>query len=271
MLLKNKIKTNFEHQPFHLANLSPWPLYTSILTFQLLLSFILFFHNYKNATVSIYFSIIILTYVILNWFHNIVVESTYQGNHTKKVQSGIKMGMILFITSEIMFFFSFFWTFFHSSLAPSIWIGSIWPPAGIEIISLWHLPFLNTVILLSSGVSLTWSHRALLNKSIYPAISGLLITILWGLAFTFLQYIEYKNTSFSINDSIYGSIFFLLTGFHGFHVILGTMLLIVCLIRLYNYHFLSNQHVGYECSIWYWHFVDVVWIFLYILVYCWGC
>lgn len=271
MNYKNKIQNNFEYQPFHLANLSPWPLYTSILTFQFLLSTLLFFHNYKGSVLSMYFSTLLLCYVILNWFRNIIVESTYQGNHTKKVQSGIKMGMLLFITSEIMLFFSFFWTFFHSSLAPSIWIGSIWPPVGIEIINLWHLPLLNTIILLSSGISLTWSHRALVGEGLQAAITGLVITIAWGVFFTFLQYTEYNNTYFSINDSVYGSIFFLLTGFHGFHVLLGTVLLIGCLIRLLYSQLMSSQHVGYECSIWYWHFVDIVWIFLYILIYCWGC
>jgi len=271
MKIKNKILINTEHQPFHLANPSPWPLYASLLTFQLLLSTLLFFHNFAGAISSMYFSLVIFLYVVFAWFYNIVIESTFQGNHTKKVQSGLRMGMVLFITSEVMFFFSFFWCFFHSSLAPSIWIGNIWPPVGIEIISLWHLPFLNTVILLSSGVSLTWSHRLLLTGGVKASIQGLALTIAWGVLFTFLQYTEYKNTSFSINDSIYGSIFFLLTGFHGFHVLLGTALLIVCLIRFYYHHFLVSQHIGFECSIWYWHFVDVVWIFLYILVYCWGC
>ena len=269
--IKNKVSKNFEHQPFHLANPSPWPLYTSIYTFQLLLSILLFFHNFFSAVSYFYFSTILLVYVICLWFYNIIIESTFQGNHTKKVQSGLKMGMVLFITSEVMFFFSFFWGFFHCSLAPSIWIGNIWPPIGIEFISMWHLPILNTVILLSSGVSLTWSHRLLVSNRIKPTIEGLVLTVFWGVLFSLLQYTEYKNTSFSINDSISGSIFYLLTGFHGLHVLLGTTLLIVCLLRFYFHHFLAKQHVGYECSIWYWHFVDVVWIFLYILVYCWGC
>jgi len=271
MTLKNKVLKGLEQQPFHLANPSPWPMYTSLFTFKFLLSILLFFHNYSYAVSYIYFSLFFLLYVICNWFYNIVIESTFQGNHTKKVQFGLKMGMILFICSEIMFFFSFFWCFFHISLAPSIWIGSIWPPAGLKYISFLDIPLLNTVILLSSGISLTWSHRIFLNKKLIDAFNGLFITILWGLFFTYVQSWEYNSTTFTINDSVYGSIFFTLTGFHGFHVILGFSLLIVCLIRLLFKHFTAKQHVGFECSIWYWHFVDIVWLFLYFIVYCWGC
>jgi len=277
--LKNKININYENQPFHLVSKSPWPLLVSFSALQFVLNLLLFFNKFLFLG-GLYLSFISLVFVISNWFYNIILESTYQGHHTKKVQTGLKMGMLLFILSEIMFFFSFFWAFFHSSLAPTIWIGCVWPPLGIEVISPWHLPLLNTVILLSSGVSLTWSHRSLLisrllkNKNLNQSntkatIDGLVITILWGLTFTLLQYIEYRNTSFSFNDSVYGSVFFILTGFHGFHVILGTTLLIVSYIRIYYYHFFPTQHIGYECSIWYWHFVDVVWIFLYFLIYIW--
>jgi cytochrome c oxidase subunit 3 len=279
--LKNKININYENQPFHLVSNSPWPLLVSFTALQFVLNLLLFLNKFLFLG-GLYLSFISLVFVISNWFYNIVLESTYQGHHTKKVQTGLKMGMLLFILSEVMFFFSFFWAFFHSSLAPTIWIGCVWPPLGIEIISPWHLPLLNTVILLSSGVSLTWSHRALLisrllntkslNQSNTKAVvDGLVITIIWGLTFTLLQYIEYRNTSFSFNDSIYGSIFFILTGFHGFHVILGTTLLLVSYIRIYYYHLFPTQHIGYESSIWYWHFVDVVWIFLYFLIYIWGC
>lgn len=268
---KNQISWYREHQPFHLANPSPWPLYTSLFTVQLLFSFLFFFHNFLSANFFMLQSFFFLIFTICLWFYNIIIESTYQGNHTKKVQSGLRSGMVLFICSEVMFFFSFFWGFFHCSLAPSIWIGNIWPPIGIGFIKWQDLPLLNTVILLSSGVSLTWSHRLLVVNKFKVLIFGLALTVLWGLIFTFLQYSEYNQTSFSINDSVYGSIFFLLTGFHGFHVILGTTLLIVCWARFFFNQFLATQHIGYECSIWYWHFVDVVWIFLYFLIYCWGC
>jgi len=275
--LKNLIIFKNESQPFHLVDISPWPLFTSVLAFQVVINFLLFFNKFNFTIWILYFSFLIILIVINTWFWNIIIESTFQGHHTKKVQRGLKIGMFLFILSEVMFFFSFFWVFFHSSLAPSVWIGCVWPPIGINFLSPWHLPILNTVILLSSGVSLTWSHRALA-ASVFKSfnfnsyiLNGAAITILWGLLFTLLQYTEYKNTTFSFNDSVYGSIFYILTGFHGFHVILGTSLLIVSFYRLFCYHFFPTQHVGYECSIWYWHFVDIVWIFLYFIIYIWGC
>lgn len=271
MILKNNIKKDSEHHPFHLVTVSPWPLFSSIFAFQFLIGFVSYLNNYISyLSFFLYFFFISLIAAI--WFNNIVWEATLCGYHTKKVQKGLKLGMVLFIASEIMLFFSFFWAFFHSSLAPSIWIGCIWPPIGIDIISYTHLPLLNTIILLSSGVSLTLSHRSLIyGKNLSYIIYSLELTIFLGIYFTILQYIEYNNTFFTINDSVYGSVFYMLTGFHGFHVLLGTFLLIVSLLRLYSYQFFNYQHIGYECAIWYWHFVDVVWIFLYILIYYWGC
>ena len=270
LTLKNFNQYKNERHPFHLVDRSPWPLLASLSALQLVLSLTLCFYQYENCLTYLHFATFCLIFIVYQWFKDIIIESTFQGKHTKKVQKGLKMGMLLFIVSEIMFFFSFFWAFFHSSLAPTIWIGCVWPPLGIETINYLHLPLLNTIILLSSGVSLTWSHRAIVNNDRLSTIYGLIITILWGILFTLLQFYEYKHSTFSINDSVYGSVFFLLTGFHGFHVIMGTVLLIVSLFRQYYYHFLNNQHIGFESSIWYWHFVDVVWIFLYIFLYCWG-
>ena len=271
MILKNNIKKYSENHPFHLVTVSPWPFFSSLFTFQFLVGFVSYLQNFINFN-ALFFMFFLVSLIVATWFDNIIWEATFYGYHTKKVQKGIKFGMILFITSEIMLFFSFFWAFFHSSLAPSIWINCIWPPIGIDIISYLHLPLLNTIILLSSGISLTLSHRALIfGKNLKHVIYSLELTIFLGLYFTLLQYLEYNNTFFTINDSIYGSVFYMLTGFHGFHVILGTLLLIISLLRLYSYQFFSHQHVGYECAIWYWHFVDVVWIFLYILIYYWGC
>lgn len=178
--------------------------------------------------------------------------------------------MILFIVSEVMFFFSFFWAFFHSSLSPSIWIGCVWPPIGIEPINPWGLPFLNTIILISSGVSVTYAHRSMLASYRNGVSIGLFYSILLGVLFTFLQIFEYTVAPFNINDSIYGSIFYVSTGFHGLHVILGTVFLFVTLIRHLKYHFLVEHHFGFEASIWYWHFVDIVWIFLFVVIYWWG-
>ena len=178
--------------------------------------------------------------------------------------------MCLFIVSEIMFFFSFFWSFFHSTFIMSVFIGDIWPPVDVFSLDPWAFPSLNTIILLSSGITITWSHRSILSLQRHSTINGLIITIFYGILFTFIQYYEYTIAPFCINDSIFGSLFFMLTGFHGIHVFVGSIFLVVCLIRLCNYHFTSNHHVGYECCIWYWHFVDVVWLFLFVVIYIWG-
>jgi len=208
-----------------------------------------------------------------NWFYDIIIEGTFEGKHTLKVQDGLRLGMILFIVSEVMFFVSFFWAYFHSSLAPSIFIGGVWPPAGIQPLNPLHLPLLNTIILLTSGASVTVVHYAMC----YPGGSKwikanyyLLITVLLGVLFTLFQLYEYKHAPFSIIDNIYGSVFYMSTGFHGFHVLIGTVFLFVCFLRMINHHFMSDHHVGFEAAAWYWHFVDVVWLFLYLMVYWWG-
>jgi cytochrome c oxidase subunit 3 len=204
------------------------------------------------------------------WFTDIITEATFEGHHTFKVQQGLRYGMVLFIVSEIMFFFGFFWAFFHSSLSPAVSIGCIWPPKGIEVIKPFELPFLNTLILLSSGVSITWAHRALLSGNRNSTILALAITVLLGIIFTGCQAFEYYTAPFSINDGIYGSIFYMTTGFHGFHVLVGTIFLLANLWRQTEYHFTRQHHFGFEAGAWYWHFVDVVWIFLFTTLYWWG-
>lgn len=263
------LKSNEQH-PFHLVDISPWPLMTSISLFTLTLSFIMYFHFFIKGTLYFIISLCIFCFYLSRWFSDVIIESTYEGHHTYKVQRGIRLGMCLFIASEVMFFFSFFWAFFHGSLAPSVDIGVSWPPIGIETLDPWGMPLLNTIILLSSGIAVTWSHRAILSNDRDGMTNSLLTTIGYGAFFTAIQYYEYVESSFSINDSIYGSLFFMLTGFHGIHVFVGTVFLVVCLLRHFKYHFTSNHHVGFECAIWYWHFVDVVWLFLFIVIYIWG-
>lgn len=270
-----------ERHPFHLVKPSPWPFITSISVLFFIINFVCYLHNISiTNNISTFIdsliriaSFILLLLSITAWFRDIHMEAI-TGNHTEKVQDGLRSGMILFIVSEIMFFFAFFWAFFHASLAPSIAIGCIWPPEGIEVLNPWGLPLLNTVILLSSGVSITWAHRALIipgsKKARRDVIIALIITVSFGIVFTLCQLYEYASASFSINDGIYGSVFYMATGFHGFHVLIGTILLIVTLFRQIFYHFTATHHVGFEAAAWYWHFVDVVWIFLYIMVYCWG-
>jgi ubiquinol-cytochrome c reductase cytochrome b subunit len=375
--------------PFHLVNVSPWPFLVSLSVFALTIGLVLIFHRFQIGEVTFFFGLCSLLVIMICWFRDIIREGTFEGQHTVLVQKGLKLGMILFIISELMLFFSFFWAFFHSSLSPAIQIGGIWPPKGLITFNPWEVPLLNTIILLTSGVTVTWAHFAIrskhmrfLNYNINPLrfamkflrhyqkfiklrhqrdyfwikklkvfrkykrfipqlpyqyslwsttkimnfflvfsydfyskfknnqnsliilekvlpnniyifiidkfwflrvklfsffqrsrqdlIISLILTIILGLIFTCIQYLEYKYAPFNISDSIYGSTFYLTTGFHGLHVLIGTLFLIVCLVRTYNYHFTVTHHIGLESAIWYWHFVDVVWLGLYISIYHWG-
>jgi len=358
---------NFQDHYYHLVNASYWPFLGSIFALNLLIGLTMWMHNYYLGGFFFLFafsSLLILSYA---WWKDIVREGTFLGFHSMIVKKGLRIGMILFIISEIMFFFSFFWAFFHSSLNPSIVLGSVWPPIGIKVINPMHIPLLNTLILLTSGITLTWSHhrikfRFLFNRIItknysdfyfyYPlyifeykirdidwkyfeefydhydeftimdflvfedadllfihsiynyfnvnrsyiwdneeliefievdldwrdwsyylfleANLALLLTIFLGIEFTLWQLYEYYHAIFYIFDGVYGSTFYMTTGLHGFHVLIGTIFLIICFIRLINSHFNWKSHVGYESAIWYWHFVDVVWIIVFSCLYCWG-
>nr|UBN08796.1 cytochrome c oxidase subunit 3 [Macropanesthia mackerrasae] len=257
------------NHPFHLVDKSPWPLTGAIGALITMTGLIKWFHLYNNQLIFIgFFMIMILT--MIQWWRDIVREGTYQGLHTKFVTKGLRWGMILFIISEVFFFISFFWAFFHSSLSPTIDIGSLWPPIGIQPFNPLQIPLLNTAILLSSGVTVTWAHHGLLENNYNQSFQGLFLTIILGIYFTALQAYEYLEASFTIADSVYGSTFFMATGFHGLHVIIGTTFLLTCFLRHLFYHFSSNHHFGFEAAAWYWHFVDVVWLFLYISIYWWG-
>ena len=228
------------------------------------------------------------------WFRDIIREATFQGHHTIKEVKGLKLGMILFIISEICFFFSFFWAFFHSSLSPSIELGCQWPPVGIEAVNPFAVPLLNTAILLSSGATVTWAHHAVVASGTLhwahewtwmaeardylreqqelreDSIFSLGLTIGLGAFFTLVQGFEYYYCPFTIADSVFGSCFFVATGFHGLHVLVGTVFLMVSWSRIVDYHFTYFHHFGFEASAWYWHFVDVVWLFLFVCIYWWG-
>nr|YP_010729363.1 cytochrome c oxidase subunit III [Ophioleila elegans]WED07068.1 cytochrome c oxidase subunit 3 [Ophioleila elegans] len=263
------MKNIFNHQhPFHMVDRSPWPITGAGGALTVTIGLVCWFQNDNILTAALGISTLII--IMTLWWRDVTREATFLGLHTTHVVRGIKIGFSLFIISEIMFFFSFFWAFFHSALAPTPEIGMIWPPTNINPIHPWGVPLLNTALLLSSGISLTWSHHSLRNGKGNEALNSLLITILLGIWFTSLQAYEYWEAPFSIADSVYGSTFFVATGFHGFHVIVGTSFLAVCLLRLSQAHFSNTHHVGFECAIWYWHFVDVVWIFLFICIYWWG-
>nr|UGW52229.1 cytochrome c oxidase subunit III [Gonodactylus sp. SIO BIC C12730] len=256
------------HHPYHLVDMSPWPLTGSISAMMLTTGLVKWFHKFQIDLFALGILAVLLT--MIQWWRDITREGTYQGLHTSIVTIGLRWGMILFITSEVLFFFSFFWAFFHSSLAPTVEIGTSWPPAGIMPFNPFQIPLLNTAILLSSGATVTWAHHAIMESNHTQAIQGLGITILLGVYFTALQALEYFEASFTIADSVYGSTFFVATGFHGLHVIIGSSFLAVCFYRLYMCHFSSHHHFGFEAAAWYWHFVDVVWLFLYISIYWWG-
>nr|UYK52097.1 cytochrome c oxidase subunit III [Leptocimbex sp. CSCS-Hym-MC0166] len=256
------------NHPFHLVDYSPWPLLSSFSTMILLMGSIKWFH-FNNPNLMFLGTTLTLM-IMFQWWRDIVRESTFQGNHTTFVMNGLQWGMILFIVSEILFFASFFWAFFHSSLSPNIEIGMMWPPKGIKPFNPMHIPLLNTIILITSGMTITWSHHSIMNNNKNEALKGLKITVILGILFSMLQAFEYIEAPFSIASSIYGSTFFMATGFHGIHVLIGTTFLFVNLIRMKNNHFSIFHHFGFEASAWYWHFVDVVWLFLYISIYWWG-
>ena len=253
--------------PFHVVDPSPWPLGISLSTFFMVSGGVVKFHGYiiGDFILSIGFLLTLSTFLI--WARDVVREGSFLGLHTQIVKNGIRIGVILFIISELFLFISFFWAFFHSSLSPSIELGSVLPPIGLEKLNPNELPLLNTLILLSSGATVTVCHHAIISGNRPLGILYLILTILLASAFIAFQWLEYTFAPFSIADSLYGSAFFLVTGFHGFHVFIGTVLLSLSYSRLLNYHFTNNHHIGLEASIWYWHFVDIVWLFLYSTIY----
>lgn len=257
-----------KNHPFHLVDISPWPLLGSLRGISLMIGFIKWFHLSNRQLFLLRFLSLLI--IIYQWWRDIARERTFQGHHTSKVVLSIRWGIILFITSEVFFFISFFWGFFHSSLSPSIELGILWPPKGISTFNPLEIPLLNTLILLRSGLSVTWAHHSLIENNFRQRWKSLLLTIILGIYFSILQAYEYIEAPFAISDSVYGSSFFIATGFHGLHVIIGTIFLLVSLLRLLNNHFSATHHFGFEAAAWYWHFVDVVWLFLYLSIYWWG-
>nr|BAX90085.1 cytochrome oxidase subunit 3 [Peltocephalus dumerilianus] len=253
---------------FHMVNPSPWPFTGATAAFLLTSGMISWFHYNKIQLVIVGMTTMLLT--LLQWWRDVVRESTFQGHHTTPVQTNHRYGMVLFITSEVFFFAGFFWAFYHSSLAPTPELGNSWPPTGITPLNAFEVPLLNTAVLLASGVTVTWAHHSLMEANRQQTIQAMAMTIALGLYFTTLQATEYYEATFTIADSIYGATFFVATGFHGLHVIIGSTFLFICLIRQTKYHFTSHHHFGFEAAAWYWHFVDVIWLFLYLSIYWWG-
>jgi len=261
---------SIQRHPYHLVDPSPWPLFASIGALTTTVGGVLYMHSYFAGGYVLTLGFLLILACMYVWWRDVVREATYEGHHTSVVQIGLRYGMLLFIASEVMFFFAFFWAYFHASIAPSIELGAVWPPKGIEVLNPWEVPLLNTVILLLSGATVTWSHHAMIAGDRKQALLGLALTILLAIAFTSLQGMEYVESSFKISDGVYGSTFFMATGFHGAHVLIGSTFLLVCLVRLIQYHFTRHHHFGFEAAAWYWHFVDVVWLFLFVSIYWWG-
>ena len=208
--------------------------------------------------------------VMFFWWKDVIYESVIEKAHTKIAEIGLRFGMMLFIASEVMFFFAFFWAFFSASLFPTEAIGYVWPPENIETIPAFDLPFMMTMILLLSGCTVTWAHHAILEGDQKNMVKALGLTVLLGVAFLGFQIYEYTHVAFGFTEGIFPSTFFMATGFHGFHVFIGTVFLYVCYKRAKKGHFTADRHFGFEAAAWYWHFVDVVWLFLFVAVYWWG-
>ncbi len=214
--------------------------------------------------------LVMLVATLGSWWYEMIKEAM-AGMNTSVVRIGLREGFILFIISEVFFFLAWFWTYLKHAIFPMDAVGNVWPPETVEIFDPWHLPLINTLILLFSGTFITWAHYALAHQDgdNKTAAKGIIIAVLLGIAFTFFQAYEYSHAQFSLQHNIYGSSFFLATGFHGFHVIMGTTFLFVCFLRARLGQFTQKQHVGFETAAWYWHFVDVVWIFLFVVIYVW--
>jgi len=288
---------------YHLVDPSPWPLVGSVGAFTMLIGAVFwmnkdytgFFGLPVNGTPWIFLvGLGIVLYTMAGWWRDVIRESVVLGNHTPVVKLHLRYGMLLFIASEVMFFVAWFWAYFNVAIFHNDLGVTSWPPAGIVTLDPWHFPLLNTLILLTSGTTVTWAHHAIQTGDKKGAVRGLILTVLLGFSFTCVQAYEYAHAPFTFGfnnlalqpftdqahmalasgagnfDAIYGSTFFMATGFHGFHVIIGTIFLTVCLIRAYRGDFTPRQHFGFEAAAWYWHFVDVVWLFLFISIYVWG-
>ena len=272
---------------YHLVNPSPWPAFVSFFVLIMMVGAVFamkpeaeLFGASGWGSYALVIGLLGTIYGSIAWWKDVIHEGE-TGDHTPVVQIGLRYGMILFIASEVMFFVAWFWAFFNASLYPALPVDpadlfsslgqkAVWPPKGIETFDPFHLPLINTLILLLSGTTVTWAHHAIVEGNREAAKQALWLTVALGLIFSVVQGYEYSHAAFGFSGNIYGATFYMATGFHGFHVFVGTIFLAVCLGRLYKGHFKPTHHFGFEAAAWYWHFVDVVWLFLFICVYIWG-
>ncbi len=275
-----------KHHDYHLVNPSPWPAVGATSAFLAAVGAVMYFHDAGSWLLML--GLLGILFTMFMWWRDVIKEAQETKDHTPIVQLHLRYGMIMFIASEVMFFVAWFWAYFDVALFPAAVTdipgtgevigmverneitGGQWPPQGIVTFNPWELPLVNTLILLTSGTTVTWAHHALLKNDRKGLIWGLFITIILGVLFTVTQAYEYAHAAFKFSGNIYGATFFMATGFHGFHVIVGTVCLTVMLFRAMAGHFTPKQHFGFEAAAWYWHFVDVVWLFLFACIYVWG-
>ncbi|WP_297733490.1 cytochrome c oxidase subunit 3 [uncultured Maricaulis sp.] len=270
---------------YHLVDPSPWPFVGSVGAFLLAIGAVgnmaglvsaehpLAFMYADGSWGGLALGFLIVIWTMIGWWGDMIKESK-RGDHTAVVDIGMRYGMILFIASEVMFFVAWFWSFFEYAIFHEVRMDpalATWPPAGVETFNPWHIPLMNTLILLLSGTTVTWAHHALQHDDRKGAITGLIFTVALGMCFTALQVYEYSEAHFAFSmadgGNLYGSTFYMATGFHGAHVVIGTIFLAVCLFRLLAGQMSAKKHFGLEAAAWYWHFVDVVWLFLFAFVY----
>ena len=261
-----------KNHDYHILHPSIWPFLGAVSGFTMLFGAVLWFHDITPFVALIGLAGVL--YTMYAWWAEVVHEA-HEGDHTPVVMIGLRYGMLMFIMSEVMFFAAWFWSFFKHAMYPmgpdSPLVDGVWPPAGIETFDPWHLPLINTLILLCSGAAATWAHHAIAHdNNRKDLVNGLALAVILGILFTLLQAYEYSHAAFGFSGNIYGANFFMATGFHGFHVVIGTIFLTVCLIRAIKGHFTPEHHLGFEAAAWYWHFVDVVWLFLFAAIYVWG-
>lgn len=264
--------------PYHLVNPSHLPVMGSLSALLLAVGGLLFMHDKPHGDLALIAGFAMVLFTFFSWWRTVIKEAIVEQKHNTTVRIGLRLGMALFILSEVMFFFAFFFAFFRAAIFPPDLLGDAiwpegagtWPPAGIETFNPWTIPFLNTLILLLSGTAVTWAHHALLHGDRKGLVHGLFWTVFLGAIFTGWQAFEYTHAAFGYTDGVYAANFYMATGFHGFHVLVGTIFLLVCLLRAMRGHFTQENHLGLEFAAWYWHFVDVVWLFLFVFVYIWG-
>lgn len=275
--------TTGKPHPYHLVNPSPWPFFGSFAGGLLAVGAVMFMHKvrlfadpnvegsgFEVGLTGVYLGLAAVLLVMFGWWRDVIREAVKEQAHTPIVKVGFRYGMALFIASEVMFFVAFFWAFFSSAFYPSEFIGSVWPPEGMHVVEAFDLPLMMTFILLLSGCCVTWAHHALLEGDKKGAVNGMLLSALLGFFFMGFQVYEYAHAHFGFTDTVYASTFYMATGFHGFHVVVGAIFLFVCWLRALKGHFTAESHFGFEAAAWYWHFVDVVWLFLFIAIYWWG-